>query len=277
MTRIKAADVVGIFEKAYKAVRPRTTGILLDLAIYCAPVYLLAWYFGLFEDLSLSIFMSVLAALAPITELFSQPRPLKSRGDLLAFALFIVPALLLAASQEFKWHILGLNSALVLAVFPWLWLIWWLLRGNWLLATGLILALTVMLIYWAAALIQFGASWSLLLLPVPTVMFVGAFWALPARWLLELAQRSKHCKMRGPGTQALAMATLFFPAILVAVVVPGMLKLCEIWSAVSLTLVGVLLSAVIADPLRRFLLEWGHLSPKPGGNSGGPQKQGEES
>ena len=57
------------------------------------------------------------------------------------------------------------------------------------------------------------------------------------------------------------MATLFFPVILVAVFVPWMLELSPIWSAVSLTIVGVLLSAVVSDPLRRFLLEWGTLSP----------------
>ena len=270
---MKTANVGRIFKKAYQAIRPRITGILLDLAIYCAPVYLLTWYSSLFEDLSLRIFVSLLVALAPVTELFSQPRPLKSRGDLLAFAVFIVPVLLLVAGQKFDWHILRLNAAMALAVLPWVWLVWLLLDRNWLLATGLMLALAVMTIYWAAALIQFDESWALLLLPVPTIMFGGVFWVPPARWVLGWARRSKHCRMRGPGTQALAMATLFFPVILVAVVVPGMLELSQAWSAVSLTIVGVLLSAVIADPLRRFLLEWGHLSPKPSADSEGPQKQ----
>ena len=48
---------------------------------------------------------------------------------------------------------------------------------------------------------------------------------------------------------------------LVAIVVPPMLEFSDIWSAVSLSLVGVLLSAVVSDPLRRFLLEWANLSP----------------
>ena len=61
--------------------------------------------------------------------------------------------------------------------------------------------------------------------------------------------------------RVLAMAILFFPVILVAMVVPGMLDLSSNWTAVSLTLVGVLLSAVISEPLRRFLLEWGALMP----------------
>ena len=63
--------------------------------------------------------------------------------------------------------------------------------------------------------------------------------------------------------QALAMAILFLPVIVVAVAAPGMLELDAPWSAVSLTIVGVLLSAVVSDPLRCFLLEWGKLSPNP--------------
>ena len=61
--------------------------------------------------------------------------------------------------------------------------------------------------------------------------------------------------------QALAMAILFLPVIVVAVAVPGMLDLSPAWSAVSLTIVGVLLSSVVSEPLRRFLLEWGDLAP----------------
>ena len=68
------------------------------------------------------------------------------------------------------------------------------------------------------------------------------------------------------------MATLFFPVILVAVVVRWMLELSPIWSAVSLTIVGVLLSAVVSEPLRRFLLEWGNLTPNP--NESPEQSQG---
>ena len=60
------------------------------------------------------------------------------------------------------------------------------------------------------------------------------------------------------------MVSLFLPVILVATVVPGMLDLSEIWSAVSLTIVGVLLSAVVAEPLRRFLLIWAKLGPDDG-------------
>ena len=100
-----------------------------------------------------------------------------------------------------------------------------------------------------------------LLLPLPTVLLFGVAWAPVARWTLGAARRRTHRRIGGPGFQTLAMSILFLPVALVAIVVPPMLEFSDIWSAVSLTLVGVLLSAVASDPLRRFLLEWANLSP----------------
>ena len=119
-----------------------------------------------------------------------------------------------------------------------------------------------MLIYWLAALASTDdLPLTLLLLPLPTVFLFGVAWAPAARWTLGDARRRSHRRIGGPGFQALAMTILFLPVALVAIVVPPMLEFSDIWSAVSLTLVGVLLSAVVADPLRRFLLEWANLSP----------------
>ena len=240
----------------------RATHLLLDIAIYCAPVYLLTWYFDLLDGLSLRIFMSFLVAMVPVSELLTEPRPLKSIGDLFWFALFVGLMSLLATGDRFNVNSLATSSAVLVSVLPWGWLVWQLLGRNWMLLTGLLLALAVMMIYWTAAVVMTDESWIILLFPVPLVMFFGVFWALPARLVLGYARRSKHRRMRGPGMQALAMAMLFFPVIVVAVAIPGMLQLSPIWSAVSLTIVGVLLSAVIAEPLRRFLLEWGNLSPE---------------
>ena len=123
------------------------------------------------------------------------------------------------------------------------------------------ISLAVLMIYWTAALIETESQLELLLLPLPTVIVGGVVWT-PAAWLtLGIAERQKGCKIGGPGTQALAMATLFLPVILATVAVPSMLGLDQAWSAVSLTLAGVLLSAVVAEPFRRFLLEWGNLTP----------------
>ena len=137
------------------------------------------------------------------------------------------------------------------------------MRQNWMLLTGLMLALALMMVYWTAALAGDDSWFDLLLLPLPVVIVGGVIWAPVAWQVLDTAGRRKDYPLSGPGMQALAMAVLFLPVIVVAVAVPGMLDLSPAWSAVSLTIVGVLLSSVVAEPLRRFLLRWGKLEPKP--------------
>ena len=86
-----------------------------------------------------------------------------------------------------------------------------------------------------------------------------------ARFALSWAQSCRNRPMTGPVTQTLAMISPFLPVILIAIFVPGMLDLSQIWSAASLTIAGFLLSAVVAQPLRQFLLEWAKLKPGPNG------------
>ena len=167
----------------------------------------------------------------------------------------------LAAANKFGIVGLGIQLSLIITILPWCWFIWLLLRRNWWLLTGLVSAFAVFMIYWVVALVKFGDPWELVLLPLLMVAFGGLAWAPLATLVLNTAQRRKHRRVTGPATQAAAMITLFLPVVLVAIAVPGMLELGEIWSAVSLTIVGVLLSAVVSEPLRRFLIEWGELQP----------------
>ena len=252
------------FSKAFRFGRPRLIGVLLVGLAYCGPVYFLTWYSGLVDDLSARILISVLAAILPVAEFLSQPRHWKTRSELLWFGLFILPVSLFATGHKFNLSALSANTAMVVAVLPWCWLVWLLMGRSFLLLTGLTLALAVMMIYWVAALSETGGPPEILLLPLPVVLFGGVFWAPAASLTLYFARQWKDRPMGGPGLQALAMVILFFPVILVAVFVPLMLELKPFWSAVSLTVVGVLLSAVVSDPLRRFLLQWGRLVPDVG-------------
>ena len=111
------------------------------------------------------------------------------------------------------------------------------------------------------ALTEVDGALEILILPLPTVLFGGVFWAPGARITPAFVERRKEYPLSGLGTHALAMAILFVLVILVAVVVPFMRELSQVSSTVSLTIVGVLLSAVISAPLRRFLLEWRNLVP----------------
>ena len=247
--------------KVHEHIRPRLAGILLVTLFHCVPIYAFTWYFSLIEDLSARISMSLLVGMLPVTELLSEPRPLKSREDQFWLAAFFWLALLLVASHEFKWHGLAGNTAFSVLTLPYAWLVWKLMRHSWLLLTGLMLALVLMMVYWTAALAGEDSWFDLLLLPLPVVVLGGIIWAPVAWQILDGARRRKNRRLSGPGMQALAMAILFLPVIVVAVAVPGMLDLSPAWSAVSLTIAGVLLIAVVSEPLRRFLLEWGELIP----------------
>ena len=249
---------------AYKKYRPRLPGVFLVSVIHCVPIYAFTWCFSLIDDLSARISISLLVTMLPVLELLSEPRPLKSRGEQFWLAVFFGLALLLVASTEFNWQDLAGNAAILVLVLPYAWIVWKLMRHDWLLLTALMLALALMMIYWSAALAGDDSWFDLLLLPLPVVIIGGIIWAPVARQVLDTAKLRKDCPLSGPGMQALAMAILFLPVIVVAVAVPGMLDLSPAWSAVSLTIVGVLLSSVVSDPLRRFLLEWGELVPKSG-------------
>ena len=247
-------------------IRPRITAYFLVIAFCCGTVNMITWYSGLVDDRSARITLSILTALVLVLEFFSVPTPWRGQKNILWVAVALVLALLLMAGDKFNINTIGTNAAVALVSLPLALLVWLLTGRQWLLSSAFLFALAVMMIYWLAALVQTDDSpltllLLVLLLPLPTVLLFGVAWAPVARWALEAARRRTHRRISGPGFRALAMSILFLPVALVAIVVPPMLEFSDIWSAVSLTLVGVLLSAVVSDPLRRFLLEWANLSP----------------
>ena len=106
--------------------------------------------------------------------------------------MFFGLALLLVASHEFNWHGLAGNAAISLLILPYGWLVWKLMRHNWLLLTGLMLALALMMIYWTAALAGHDSWLDLLLLPLPVVILGGIIWAPVAWQILDTAGRRKR-------------------------------------------------------------------------------------
>lgn len=250
-----------VLNKAYDVIRPRITRLFLLTAFFCAAVIALIWVFELFDELSVRIFMSLVVAMVPAFEFQSSPKTWEPREELAWFTSFLILVLLIVVGDKFDWQGVGMNAVILLVALPYGWLVWRLMRRNWLLLTGLMLALALMMIYWVAALVVNEETLSILLLPVPVVIFGGIAWT-PVAWrVLETARGWRNRRVGGPGMQVLAMAILFLPVVLVVAAVPGMLELSQVWSAVSLTLIGVLLSAVVSEPLRRFLLEWGNLKP----------------
>ena len=245
-------------------IRLGSLSFLLSVAAVYGPICAITWYFDLPEDFSARIFLNLFSAIVPLSAFLFPPKhwmSVQNARELIGFASFFALILLFLAGNKFNWDILASNAAFVLLVIPYGWWVWKLSERSWFLLSGLFLSFVAMMIYWIAALIKASGPPEFLFLPLLIVAVGGVAWAPIGRCIWNQAKLRKNRRLGGPGWQAAAMAVLFVPVILVAVTFPHMLGLDDIWSAVSLTLVGVLLSAVVSDSLRRFLLEWGNLVP----------------
>ena len=245
-------------------VGPRLGAVIFSLIAFCIPVIALTWCFDVINDLQARVVVTVLAGWVPVLGLMASPAPWYSRQEFLWFGVFLWLTLLVIFADRFEWLGLKMNAVVLVAILPYCWIIWLLMARRWILLCALLFGLFWMMVYWLKAMANADAPLELLLLPVPTFLLLGIAWAPLARFALDRAKNHKTRSMAGPGTQVLAMISLFLPSILIAFIVPDMLNLHQTWSAASLTIGGVLLSAVIAEPLRRFLLLWAKLGPDDG-------------
>lgn len=250
--------------------RARLLTAMWIVVIFCVPVYVTMWVFDPTGYLRVQILLTVLVTIMPLVPLLRETNisPQMSRmerrrlsGRTVLFGMFLWAACGLAASERFDWHVAGLQFVvffmLPLILLP----IWDRCHKESLVLAAFALATALMMAYLALAIYQEGDGWELVLLPL-LFATMGAFvWAPTTAWLLGLARRRKNHKLSGPGLQALAMVLLFMPTVFAATTFPLALRLGQVWVAVSLLLAGVLVSAVVGDPLRRFLVEWARLKP----------------
>lgn len=264
------SKVTAILRQAPAYVRSRLTSVLAVLLVFCVPLSLFAWYFDVTEDLSARITLTVIAASVLVWSFFPDKQRMTPRtppkirtawGQTILVALTMWTGCLIAAGDKFDLWLLTSHSTMVFMSLIWFAFAWALMKGNMLLLTSLVLAVLIMMVFWVVALHQHEGPQELLFLPLLLVAFVGTVWVPFARWTLGVAWRQKNRRIYGPGSQALAMFVLFLPTTFVAVALPIGLQLDETWTAVSLVMVGVVLSAVVGEPLRRFLVDWARLRP----------------
>lgn len=251
------------FTRAVKAVRGRIVGLLIVIIAYCLPVLSMTWYLQLHDELSVRIWLSVLVAVLPVLVLLSPPNSWTWRGVPFWFGIFLWLAVLLLAGRKFNLTFVSVNTVVVILALPLWWLVWLLTGRSLLLFASLLLGLAAMTGYWWAALSKNEDSLMLLSVPVLIVPVFGLVWAVLTGLSFHFAKRRKDHRICGPGLQALAMFFLLLPIVSVAAFVPRELELGPNWSAVSLAIAGILLGTVISEPLRRFLVELGELSPDP--------------
>ena len=253
--------ISGAIGKITRAVCERWPVLTITILGICVPVYAMAWYLDIHNNLAANIAITGIVTAMPIIHLFSQSERLTFKNHAVWLSTVSWLTLVLFIGEEYHWRFLSFSVVFVLLALLYGWLFWQIARYEWLLYVGIMLALLATMIYWGAALAINKEGFDLLFLPLPIILSVGVVWAFIASRTLKSARRRKNRRISGPGMQALAMTMLFFPVALVAVALPPDLGLSAMWSNVSLALIGIFLSGVISEPLRRMLIEWGKLAP----------------
>ncbi len=256
-----SSSVRGGFGKFHRAIRERWRVLTLTILGICIPVYVTAWWFNIHNNLAANIAVTVLVSIMPVAELASPSESLTTRGGIGWLSVFVVIAFAFFFGEEANIRFLTFGAIFLIVALPWIWIFWQLVRHELILIPGFALALIAMLIYWAGALAKNNLTFDLLLLPLPFILVVAVFWAPIGAHALKVARRYKNVRIRGPATQVLAMGILFMPAFLVSFTIPDVLELSDPWSAAFVTIVGVVLGAVISEPLKTLFLEWGKLVP----------------
>ncbi len=255
-----AKSTIRIVKTAHRAVRQRFWVLAVTILGICAPVYAMAWYLNVYDNVALSVVASFIVSVLPIAILVSPPSSLKSASYLTWLAAGVLIGLVLFIGENRDSRFLSFSAMFMIVMLPWSWIFWQIVRHEMILVPGFALALVAILIYWAGALVKDELTFDLLLLPLPLILVAAVVWAPVASLALKIARRNKNDRIRGPATQALAMGTLFLPATLVSFTIPGVFELSDPWSAACVTIVGVIIGAVISEPLKNLFVEWANLS-----------------
>ena len=245
-------------------VGPRLNPLFLLVLFFCLSTYVAIWVFCLFAELLPSVVLTVMATFVLVSHFVSPPAHWKDRGEWLWGIGLIMCVLCVLIGEWGDWGFLTGGGALIFIALPFWWTCWRLTGRQWFLSSGHILAAVMAMAYWAISPVRHSDdNLGYLLLPLPLVAGVGLIWVIPATYVLYLARRWKFRRIRGPLMQVIALVIWFMPSGAVAAFGPVLLELNSIWSAASLTVVGVVLGTVVSAPLRFLLLEWSELSVHP--------------
>ena len=185
------------------------------------------------------------------------------RPSLWLFVMLVVFVLFfgVAYGDSRDWDWMVMNCGLMAAALPPLVFVLRLVIRNLLLLVGALVPFGFAVVLALRFVVTDEKEWEFLVLPL--VLLVGPLlcWALFLVGVIRLARWRRGHRTWGPLTEASLMLVVFAPLVALSVLVPGWFGWEERWLAVSILLVGLLLSNVVGAPLRQLMLDLGGLSP----------------
>ena len=169
-------------------------------------------------------------------------------------AIFVPIATVALLSERYNWTFLRLElGSAFLSAFGLPFFGYFVYRKS-ILGIALIPAIAITLVAGIAAELHLeGDWWTFAIVLFPALLFVAVPWSGLGLLLLQWAEKSHAHDRLGPFTECAAMAFLFVPLMWSVLVFGESLPESEIWQPVCVTVIGVLMSIIVSDPLKRFL------------------------
>ena len=171
-----------------------------------------------------------------------------------ALIIFVTLGALAILSERYGWTSLRLElgsallSSLVLPFFLYL------VYRKLILGIALGPAIVVLLLANISLVLQDeGAWWESSVVLFTVLMLVATPWSGLGLLLLQWAEKSHGRNRLGPFTEFISVAFLFVPLMYSVWVLGESLPDSKTWQPVCVTVIGVLMSIVASDPLKRFL------------------------
>ena len=258
---------------AYENTKTALMNCIFGLLVFSFPTIAMIWGFNFYEWLSIRIAVSVAMLMLPIVVAYLYPTNHGFKVYALWIGLIYALLILVLIGDLLDIQLISFSAMFGLMSLPPIWIIKYVIKSSWSVLASLFFAMGLAIIYFTGSTIQHDGPFELVFYPLPALLFIGTVWAFLTSRSIELAQLKKDYRLAGPGWQSLAMLMLALPIFLVSYAVPIMVQLHELWQTISLAIFGVLFSALVSDPLRRFLVEWNGLTPEQPGCEDQPQDE----
>ena len=242
--------------------RPRFSVAFWVSLLGLAAITILIWHFNLVGISSDKIILNLLYAILPLLLLFgtSQEEPESKwfKGMNYFLVGLVIFGLLLQFAARYERAYLGLNITSVFMSLPFL-LAWILALKKPLLLVAMIpltLMATVLAIF---ELFPEGSRLMYSLSPLPTILLTSSLWIVIASNLLNLTERWRKQRTKGPLMESVMMFFLFAPVIVLGILVAQLLSSSDTLPTIAGVLLSVIFGSVVSVPVRQFLLDLGDL------------------